>query len=65
MKKLFSLVCAFFISITTFAQNFELSMADCGETKWGEVSINGNEITFGPARERGNGRKRNRENTKE
>ena len=55
MKKLFSLVCAFFISITIFAQNLTLSMADCGETKWGEVSINGNEITFGPAWECGIG----------
>lgn len=35
MKKLFSLVCAFFISITIFAQNLDLSMADC-KVLWGE-----------------------------
>ena len=49
MKKLFSLVCAFFISITIFAQDFNLSMADCGTKQWGTVSVSGNVITFGGA----------------
>ena len=49
MKKVFSLVCAIIMSTMLFAQNYELSMADCGSTKWGTVSVSGNVITFGEA----------------
>lgn len=49
MKKTISLVCAMLMSVVLFAQDRELSMADCGGTQWGTVSVDGNVITFGGA----------------
>ena len=45
MKKTISLVCAMLMSVVLFAQDRELSMADCGSKQWGPVSVDGNVIT--------------------
>ena len=49
MKKTISLVCAMLMSVVLFAQDRELSMADCGSKEWGPVSVDGNVITFNGA----------------